>query len=58
MSCETSLKRLKFSKCLIEDRCGDDVRLLRRCVNEAGGGDGVDLSWDPGGELVDQVFDV
>ena len=55
---ETSLKRLKFSKRLIEDFPGDNLRLFTGGVNEAGGGNGVDLPGNTGRELVDQVFDV
>lgn len=55
---ETSLKRLEFIKRLIEDIQGDNLRLFTGGVNEAGGGNGVDLPGNAGRELVDQVFDV
>lgn len=53
-----SLKRLKFGKRLMEEIRGDFLRFFDRGVNQAGGGNGVDLSWDTGRELVDQVFDI
>ena len=55
---ETSFKRLEFVKSLIENVLGDNLRLFTGGGHEAGGGNGVDLPGNAGGELVDQVFDV
>ena len=52
------LKRLEFVKSLIENVLGDNLRLFTGGGHEAGGGNGVDLPGNAGGELVDQVFDV